>query len=137
MDPRPPWNPAARSIVLLVDEREEARAFAALTLAASGFDIMAAQGAPDARTRASAVRPDVIVVHLPTSDGDGFHLLRDLHADPHTRDVPLVALVGANHGLVRQRAATEGISAVFVDAAVPDELAATLRRVLDRNPGRN
>lgn len=90
--------------MLLVEQHEETRALCALSLSASGFDVAAAQDGAEAYRRALESHPDIIVVAM-SSD---VQRPRDEHAEH------------------------EGFTAFFPKSWLPDELAAGLRQLLDR-----
>ena len=120
-----------RPLVLLVEGHEDTRAMYALALSASGFDVIAAQDGPEAYARAWEFHPDVIVADLPTPDKGGWTFLHILKRDARTRDIPVVAVSGFGEPL-RESVECETFAAVFPKPCLPDELAAGLREVVNR-----
>jgi two-component system cell cycle response regulator DivK len=116
--------------VLIVDGDEDTRAMYALALSALGFEVVAAQDGTVAFRRASELHPDIIVTDVPTPQYDEWPFLRDLRANPCTRDIPLVAMTGYVQQSVRERTALDGFVGFFPKPCLPDELAAGLRQVL-------
>jgi response regulator RpfG family c-di-GMP phosphodiesterase len=112
MDRRRPSNPPVRPLVLIVEGRDDTRALCSLALSSMGFDVITARDDPEASRRALETRPDIIVTDLQVPNHDGCQFLRELREDPRTRDIPIVA-------------------GFFPKPCLLDELAATLRQVLD------
>jgi two-component system, cell cycle response regulator DivK len=131
MDRRRPRKPPGRPLVLIVDGHEDTRALYAIGLSANGFEIAAVPDGVEAYRRVWEVGPDIIVTDLPMPNDDGWQFLEDLKENPHTRDIPLVAVSGDVQRSVRERAADDGFAAFFTKPCLPEELAAVLRRVLD------
>jgi len=102
--------PPPRPLVLIVEGHEENRAMYAITLSASGFDVVAVKDGGEAWGRALQIQPDIIVADLSMPHHGGRQFLENLKQNPRTRDIPIVA-----------------------KPSLPDELAAVLRRVLDRH----
>jgi len=128
---RPPRNPLARPLVLIIEEDEGTRAMYALALSAMGFNVVAAQDDAEAYRRARVVHPDIIVMDLPTPNPDGWQFLQDLNQIPRKREIPIVAVSDYAERSLRQRAEHHGFAAVFLKPCLPFELAAGLRQVLD------
>lgn len=103
----------------------------ALALFATGFDVVAVQNSGEARLRAADIHPDIIVADLPMPNDDGWQFLEGLKQNPHTRDIPIIAMSGYVERSVEERAEREGFAAFFPKPCSPDELAMGLRRVLD------
>ncbi len=130
MEHRRKHRTPARPIVLVVDAHDETRALYALALSALGFDVVAAQDGDDAWRRVCEEHPDIIVTDLQLPNHDGW--LDELKQDPHTRKIPVVAVVsGRVQPPVRKRAGRDGFAAFFPERVMPDELALGLREVLD------
>lgn len=117
--------------MLVVEGHEDTRVLFELALPAMGFDVVAARDGDDTYGRAWETHPDIIVTDLPMPNDDGWQFLHDLRQDPHTRDIPVVAVSGYVQRSVRERAERDGVAAFFPKPCVPDELAAALRQVLD------
>jgi CheY-like chemotaxis protein len=76
---------------------------------------------------------DTIVTDLPIPTYDGWQFLEDLKQNSRTRDIPLVAVSSYVLRSLREHAERNGFAAFFPKPCPPDELAAGLRQVLDRN----
>ena len=81
--------------VLVVDDDPDVVEASRLVLEASGYQVVAAGGAEEALEKASAERPDVILLDVMMPEGtEGFHVVWALrrHEDPQLRDVPIIIL---------------------------------------------
>jgi len=87
--------------VPVMDDDESATALVRSTLGSDGYEVV---GAPDGLaglSRARGDRPDLIVLDVCMPRHPGIYTLRDLKADPRTRDIPvnLLTSVGKRLGV--------------------------------------
>jgi two-component system, cell cycle response regulator DivK len=125
-------NIPSRPLVLIVDDHDDTRELYLESLAALGFEAIAAADRANACQRAWESHPDIVVTDLTLPGGDGWQLIQDLKRQARTRDIPIVLLTGHEAPSLRERAEREGCAAFFVKLCLPDELAIELRHVLDR-----
>jgi CheY-like chemotaxis protein len=126
--PRP--HASRTRAVVLIDERDDARALYALALTAMGFDVAVARDGAEAYTRAAGVHPDIVVTDLPTRDGDRWQLLQDLHRDPDTHDTPVIAIGHNGDESMRDRTDRAGMAVFFLEPCAPGALAYAIHEVL-------
>jgi CheY-like chemotaxis protein len=132
MNRRHPRGIPSRPLVLIVDDHDDTRELYVTSLAAFGFEAIAAANRAQACRRAWESHPDIVVTDLTLPGGDGWQLIQDLKGEARTRDIPVVLLTGHAAPSLRERAEREGCAAFFVKPCLPDELAVELRQVLDR-----
>jgi DNA-binding response OmpR family regulator len=89
----------SRQSVLIVEDDDELRRLYRHTLAMAGFDVYEARGGFEALRRLDTTPPDIIVLDLMLPGVDGFAVRRELAAQAHTRDIPIVIVTGATAGL--------------------------------------
>jgi len=75
--------------------------------------------------------PDVIVTEVCLPEPDGWHLIRDVERDARTRNIPVVIVTTDDRTDARIRASQEGCSAFLLKPCLPEDLAETLRQVVD------
>jgi CheY-like chemotaxis protein len=130
LDRRRARNTPKRPLVLIVEGHEDTRALYALALSGMGFDVIAESACSEAHGRAWQTHPDIIVTELGLRQQDGWQLLRDLHDDPRTRDIPIIVISADARPSVSARVEHEGAAACLLKPCLPDVLAVQLRHVL-------
>jgi two-component system cell cycle response regulator DivK len=131
MDRRHARGIPSRPLVLIVEDHDDTRELYVASLAALGFDAIAAGDCAQAYRQAWESHPDIVVTDLTLRDADGWQLIQDLKREPRTRSIPVVLLTGHAAPTLRERAEREGCAAFFVKPCLPDERALELRHVLD------
>jgi len=118
--------------ILLVDDDRDTRDMYVAGLSFFGCTVAAVGDAAHAHDCARRRRPDVIVTDVVMPEGDGWSLIKGIKADPATRDIPVVILTGHGAPALPLRARAEGCAAFLMKPCLPEQLAAELRRVLER-----
>jgi two-component system cell cycle response regulator DivK len=77
--------------VLVVDDSAMNVELVSFVLGSDGFVVDEAVDASEAATRIGTSRPDLILMDIQLPGLDGVAFTRVLKADPHTRDIPIVA----------------------------------------------
>jgi two-component system, cell cycle response regulator DivK len=122
---------AGGSMVLVVDDYEDAREMYAEYLQYSGFRVAEAKTGVEALEKAFELLPDLILMDLSLPVMDGWEATRRLKADARTRAIPVVALTGhalAGHSEVALKA---GCDAFVTKPCLPDALVLEVKRVLE------
>jgi CheY-like chemotaxis protein len=78
--------------ILVIDDEPTELKLAHSVLNASGHTVTAIDVAEDAFGSIKADRPEIILLDLGLPGMDGLALVRALKADPHTRDIRVVAI---------------------------------------------
>ena len=89
---------APRSVpgrVLVVDDDEAGRYVLRQFLASAGFGVEEASSGDEGLARARQEPPDAIFLDLQMPGTDGYDVLAELHAEPGTRDIPVVVVTSA------------------------------------------
>jgi two-component system, cell cycle response regulator DivK len=121
-------------LVLLVDDAEDNRALYAEYLQFLGLRVLHAVDGEHALLKIMQLVPDLVVMDLAMPILDGWEAIRQMKANPTTRDIPVIALTGqvSEENLLRAHAA--GAYAVLTKPCAPAILHALIRDVLDRTP---
>jgi CheY-like chemotaxis protein len=82
------------SLILVVDDYQDAREMYAEYLQYSGFRVAEAKNGNEAVAQARSLKPDLILMDLSLPGMDGWEATRVLKADEETRHIPIVALTG-------------------------------------------
>jgi CheY-like chemotaxis protein len=84
----------ARTILIIDDDPDYIEAMQAL-LESKGFTILSADNGKDGFERASAHKPDLLLLDVMMTDQtEGFDLARKMKADPATRLIPIILITG-------------------------------------------
>jgi CheY-like chemotaxis protein len=122
----------AATRVLVVDDEAAVRMICAFNLQAAGLDVSEAVDGDEAMAAVRAERPDLVLLDVMMPNRDGWAVASELHADPATRDIPVVFLTARVDRGDRQRAYELGAVGYITKPFDPVDLAARLARVLER-----
>lgn len=87
-----------------------------------------AQSEQQARKMVRELKPDALLVDLSLSEGDGFNVVRDVHA--HFPDIRVLVLSMHDEAIYAERLLSEGASGYIMKQAATDQLITALRAVL-------
>ena len=117
-------------LVLVVDDRPDARYIMTRPLAAAGFAVREAATGHDALQLVRS-QTDAIVMDIALPDMDGFEVLQRLKDDPLTKNIPVILKTAVHRDDEhRERGLAAGAAAYFTDSFDPEALVAVVRRVL-------
>jgi DNA-binding response OmpR family regulator len=127
--------------ILIVEDHLTTRRFLADNLSADGYEVVEAEGVAEARRLLGTKFPDLAIVDLGLSDGDGLDLLAHVRAadrvagrlDP---DLPLLVLSGRVSELDRLRGFERGCDDYVLKPFSYHELSARVRALLRRTQRR-
>jgi CheY-like chemotaxis protein len=118
--------------VLVVDDEAPVRMICSFNLAAAGLEVDEAIDGDDALAAIRQRRPDLVLLDVMMPNRDGWAVAAELHADPRTRDIPIVFLTARVDDVDRQRAQQLGAVGYITKPFDPIVLAARLETVLER-----
>jgi CheY-like chemotaxis protein len=119
-------------LVLVVDDVADTRDMYAEYLDFVGLRAETAENGRQAVRRALRTHPDAIVMDLAMPVLDGWEATRILHADPRTRDIPIVVITGNAQPEQKKRAEECGAMLVLTKPCLPNDLYEVLRQLLER-----
>ncbi len=116
--------------ILIVDDHPIVRQGLKLMINAEADLVIAgeAQSEQEARDMVRELKPDAVIVDLTLGDGDGFNVVRHLHA--HYPEVKVLVLSMHEESVYAERLLAEGASGYIMKQAVTDQLVTALRTVL-------
>ena len=120
-------------LVLVVDDYPDTRDMYAEYLDIAGMRAETAENGRQAVRRALRAHPDAIVMDLAMPVLDGWEATRILHADPRTKDIPIVDLTGTSQPDQKKRAEECGAMLVLQKPFSPSDLCDVLRGVLEKS----
>ncbi len=125
--------------VLVVDDDADALALVQLVLESAGASVTAMASAPRALERIELLRPDAMVVDLAMPDMDGYELIARVRQspDPDLSEIPAAALTAFARSEDRTRALESGFELHLAKPIEPEELVASVARLVRRPRPRN
>jgi DNA-binding NarL/FixJ family response regulator len=87
-----------------------------------------AQTEQQARKLVRELKPDVLVVDLSLEEGDGFNIVRDVHA--HFPEIRILVLSMHDEAIYAERLLAQGASGYIMKQAATEQLVTALRTVL-------
>lgn len=126
---------AAKPLVLVVEDYQDAREMYAAYLEFSGYRVAEATNGVEAIEQARELMPDIILMDLALPKMDGWEATRQLKSDARTRNIPIVALTG--HALAghAEGARQAGCDSFVTKPCLPDALVAEIKRMLGAQGG--
>lgn len=80
--------------VLVVDDDQSAIVFVRTALESEKYDVIGVNNGLDGLSQAQKELPDLIILDVYMPRQPGFYTLRDLKADPKTKNIPVIMLTG-------------------------------------------
>ncbi len=120
----------AAPLILVVDDYRDAREMYSHYLAGCGFRVAEAKNGLEAFEKATAYRPDVVLIDLYLPGLDGWELARRLKEDARTRGAILVAFTAHSSADAASRARDAGCAMFLVKPCLGDTLLKEIKRLL-------
>ena len=125
--PHPGGPPAT---VLIVDGAADARSLYGEYLEFCGFRVIFAADLPQGMSMAQVHMPDIILMDLALPLMNGWEAIRQLRADPRTREIPVVAVSAPSGGDEPARAREAGADVCLTKPCVPSQVARAISALL-------
>jgi diguanylate cyclase (GGDEF)-like protein len=124
--------PAARDLVLVVDDDPDIVRFVQVNLEVEGFDVIGARNGFDALRMAIRDRPDLAVIDVMMPGVDGLELTRQLRGNPATSAMPIIMLTAKGQTVDKVIGLTAGADDYVLKPFDTMELVARIRSMLRR-----
>ena len=118
------------NVILAVDDSPSMRQMVGQTLRAAGYDVIEAADGVEALEKAKDRVVDVVITDVNMPNMDGITLVAQLRALPSYRLVPLLLLTTESSPERKAQGKQAGATGWMVKPFNPDQLLATLARVL-------
>lgn len=118
------------NVILAVDDSPSMRQMVGQTLRAAGYDVIEAADGVEALEKAKDRVVDVVITDVNMPNMDGITLVAQLRALPTYRLVPLLLLTTESSPERKAQGKQAGATGWMVKPFNPDQLLATLARVL-------
>lgn len=116
--------------ILYVEDNDDNLYMLALRLETIGYEVITATNGADGIATAAAERPDLILMDLDLPVVDGWEAIRQLKADPATRNIPIIALTAHAMAGDREKALAAGSDDFDTKPVELDRLLAKIRSAL-------
>ena len=120
-----------KALILVVDDNAEYRELLAWILERSGFETISAKSGRQAVELAIKCRPALVLMDLNMPGMNGYEAAQAIHADRHTREIPIVA-ASANCADFEPQASKAGFIAVLEKPWKAEALHEIVTNVLNR-----
>ena len=118
-----------KALILVVDDNAKYREWLAWILERYGFETISAKSGRQAVELAIKCPPALVLMDLNMPGMNGYEAAQAIHADRHTREIPIVA-VSANCADFDRRASKAGFIAVLEKPWRPETLLEIVTNVL-------
>jgi DNA-binding response OmpR family regulator len=116
--------------ILLVDGNSDTVEMYALALSSAGYWVLTATDVDAAERTVKTHRLHAVVTDVALPGIAGWDLIRDLKADPLSRDIPVIVVTGRIASGMEADARELGCAMVLQKPCLPDELMSVIRRLL-------
>ncbi|PWK81080.1 response regulator [Fulvimonas soli] len=116
--------------ILAVDDSASMRGMVAFTLRGAGHEVTEAENGQQALDVAGAGAFDLVLADVNMPVMDGITMVRELRAKPEYKGVPILMLTTESHTDKKMEGKAAGATGWLVKPFDPDQLLATVKRVL-------
>ena len=116
--------------ILAVDDSTSMRQMVAFTLKGAGHEVVEAADGVAALAAAKSAQFDVIVTDVNMPNMDGVSLTRELRTLPQYKFIPILILTTEAGDIRKQEGRSAGATGWLVKPFNPDQLLATVKKVL-------
>src|SRR5262245_12019925 len=123
-------EPSTQPLLLLIEDHRDTLVAAGRLLETSGFAVEIAKGGEQGIDKAKHLRPDVVVTDVMMPGTSGCDVCETLHADPATRDIPIIVYTGLTDAKALGSVVRSGVRVLAVKPCLPTVLAHEARTLL-------
>lgn len=116
--------------ILAVDDSASMRQMVSFTLKGAGHDVVEAVDGVDALSKAKSGSFDLVISDVNMPNMDGITLIKELRALPAFKFTPMLMLTTESTGEKKQQGKAAGATGWIVKPFNPDQLLATIGKVL-------
>lgn len=119
--------------ILVVDDDADALVLMAMILQRRGFEVLKAQGGPQALGLLAHNLPDLVILDVMMPHMDGYEVCRQIRADPRTAHLPVVMLTARAQPANQMEGLRAGANDYIAKPVHPDELLERINAVLEQS----
>lgn len=116
--------------ILAVDDSASMRQMVVFTLKGAGYAVVDAVDGVDALSKAKSNKIDLVITDVNMPNMDGISLIRELRALPNFRFTPMLMLTTESGSDKKTEGKSAGATGWIVKPFNPDQLLATIKKVL-------
>ena len=116
--------------ILAVDDSASMRQMVAFTLKGAGYTVIDAVDGVDALSKAKGSKVDLVITDVNMPNMDGISLIRELRALPNYKFTPMLMLTTESGADKKSEGKSAGATGWIVKPFNPDQLLATIKKVL-------
>ena len=117
--------------ILIVDDEPSILRLVTATLDSKGYELITAENGVDALVYAKSRQPDLIILDIMMPQMDGNEVRKRLHADPATKDIPIIHLSAVGDYQQQLEAFDEGTADYITKPFTPKDLQQRVADMLD------
>lgn len=129
-------EPRQATRILVVDDYADSREMYAEMLSFAGYLVVTAKDGAEALERAEKEHFDLIVLDIALPRMDGMTVIKELRTRPETKGVAIITLSASVGDHMHKTVLDAGADLALDKPCLPDDLEATIRRVLQRRAAR-
>ena len=122
----------AADLVMVIEDEKEIRDLVRYNLERAGFKVSAVADGDQGLERLFAARPDALVLDLMLPGRNGLEILRELRAEPTTRDLPILVLTARGAEMDKLLGFEHGADDYLTKPFSPRELIARIGALIRR-----
>jgi two-component system, OmpR family, alkaline phosphatase synthesis response regulator PhoP len=115
--------------ILAVDDQPNVLRAIEVSLEKAGYEVSTAVDGVEALAKIRSGPPDMVVLDVMMPRMDGFEVLRELQADPNTRDIPVVMLTAKDQDEDIFQGWQRGAEMYLTKPFSPNQLLVMVRRI--------
>lgn len=116
--------------ILAVDDSASMRQMVSFTLKGAGYDVVEAVDGVDALNKAKGRSVNLVITDVNMPNMDGISLIKELRALPNYKFTPMLMLTTESAMEKKQAGKSAGATGWIVKPFNPDQLLATIKKVL-------
>jgi len=118
------------STILAVDDSASIRQMVSFTIKGAGYDVVEANDGVDALEKAKKQKFDLVITDVNMPNMDGISLIRELRGLANYKFTPLLMLTTESGSDKKSEGKSAGATGWIVKPFNPDQLLATIKKVL-------
>jgi len=116
--------------ILAVDDSASMRQMVSFTLKGAGYEVIQAVDGQDALSKAASAKADLVLTDVNMPKMDGITLVRELRKLPNYKFTPILMLTTESQAEKKTEGKAAGATGWMVKPFNPDQLLATIKKVL-------